>query len=280
MKNKKVQNILVYTDFTEVGEKSVQWAIYLAKKFKRGIHLVHVINENTYNYFDKSNTKEEVKQTLYTYCETIQKDHNIDCSFYTEAGCNCTIINSEAERLDAFLVVLGTHGKNDPQFLSGASAAKIIRKSRIPYFVVQKNSPVPGLAKNIVLPLGVRKEMKEKTGWVTYFAKNLLTHIDIIYKESNDNRLSNNILFATRFFDKFDLLSTKYEQQALHKKINKIALEYAAEHNCMMLTILTTKNETLLNKIFGFAESTIIANAKGIPVLCINPKKDLYIPCV
>ena len=280
MKNKKVQNILVYTDFTEVGEKSVQWAIFLAKKFEKGIHLVHVINENTYNYFSKSNAKEDVKQTLYTYSETIQKDHNIDCNFYTEAGCTCTIINSEAERLDAFLVVLGTHGKNDPQFLSGASTVKIIRKSRIPYFVVQKNSQVPGSAKNIVLPLGVRKEMKEKTGWVTYFAKELLTGIDILYKTSNDKRLSNNILFATRFFDKFNLLNKEYEQKASREKINKIALRYAAEHNCMMLTILTTKNDNLWNKIFGFAESAIIANSKGIPVLCINPKKDLYIPCV
>ncbi|MDD2636421.1 MAG: universal stress protein [Bacteroidales bacterium] len=280
MKDKKVQNILVYTDFTVVGEKSVQWAIYLAQKFKKGIHLVHVINENTYNYFDKSNTKEEVKKTLYTYCETIKKDHDINCSFYTEEGCNCTIINSEAERLDAFLVTVGTHGKNDPQFLSGASVAKIIRKSRIPYFIVQKNSPIPGLAKNIVLPLGVRKEMKEKTGWVTYFAKNLLTSIDILYKKTNDNRISNNIFFATKFFDKFNLLSKQYEQKASREDINKIALRYAANHNSMMVTIITTKNETLWNKIFGFAESSIIANTKGIPVLCINPKKDLYIPCV
>lgn len=280
MKDKKVQNILVYTDFTEVGEKSVQWAIHLAKNFKRSIHLIHVINENTYNYFSKNNTKEEVKQALYSYSETIKKDHKIECDFYTEEGCTCTIINSEAERRDAFLIVLGTHGKNDPQYLSGSSVVKIIRKSRIPYFVVQKNTTVPGLNKNIVVPMSFRKEMKEKTGWVTYFAKNLLTGIDIIYKKNDDTGLRNNILFAGRFFEKFNLIYKEYEQELSRENIDKIALSYAFEHRCMMMVILTTKSETLWNKLFGFPETSTISNNKGIPVLCINPKKDLYIPCI
>jgi nucleotide-binding universal stress UspA family protein len=280
MKDKKVQNILVYTDFTEVGEKSLQWAIFLAKKFKRRLQIIHVINENSYNYFSRSDTLFEVKEALAAFCESIKTDHFVDCEYYVDEGCTCTIINSTAERLDAFLIVLGTHGKNDPQFLSGSSAVKIIRKSRIPYFVVQKNSPVPDDKKHVVMSLDYRKETKEKTGWVTYFAKNLKTGIDLIYYENPQDSLKANIKFCKNFFDKYNLSYTDYPRERTRSSIDKKALQYADNNDSLCMCILTTKEENLITRIFGFPEESIISNSAGIPVLCINPKKDLYVPCI
>lgn len=280
MKDTKVQNILVYTDFTSVGDKSVQWGIFLAKKFKRNLQIIHVINENSYIYFDKSNTQLEVQEALNELCKSIKNDYNINCEYFVDEGCTCTIINSTAERVDAFLIVMGTHGKNDPQFLAGHSAVKIIRKSRIPYFIVQKNTDVPDEKKKIIFPLNFRKEMKEKTGWVTYFAKNIKIQINLIYSESIDQRLFNNLKFCTNFFDKFDLTYNKTTLQKSNKSIDKLALQIAHDENALCMVILTTKEENLWHKIFGFPESSIISNTHGIPVLCINPKKNLYIPCI
>jgi hypothetical protein len=242
--------------------------------------LIHVINENTYNYFNKSTANEDAKKALFNYCETIKKDHNIIADFYVEEGCTCTIINSEAERRDAFLVVLGTHGKNDPQYLSGAGAIKIIRKARMPYFVVQKNSPFPDNKRNIVLPMGISKEMKEKSGWVTYFSKNLLIGIDILYKQSDESDIKKNLIFVTKFFDKYKLVYKDHKLDNKKEKLNKQALKFAAENDSLMMVILTTKKENFIHKIFGFPETGIISNTKGIPILCVNPKKDLYIPCI
>lgn len=280
MKDTKVQNILVYTDFTEVGEKSVQWAIYLAKKFKRRLQIIHVINENTYNYFSKEDAVYEVKQTLIEMCKVIKQDHFIDCEYFVDEGCTCTIINSTAEKVDAFLIVLGTHGKNDPQFLSGSAAVKIIRKARIPYFVVQKNSPIPDDKKNIVMPLDYRKETKEKTGWVTYFSKNLRIDIDLIYYQNPEDSLKNNLKFCKNFFDKYGLKYIDNLMQRTRSSIDKTSLKFADSQDSFCMCILTTKEENLITKIFGFPEESIISNSAGIPVLCINPKKDLYIPCI
>ncbi|HOZ30699.1 MAG TPA: universal stress protein [Bacteroidales bacterium] len=280
MKDKKVQNILAYTDFTEVGEKTIQWAVFLAKKFQRNLQIVHVINENTYNYFNKNEAHFEVKETLEEYCKTIKEDHNVDCEYFVDEGCTCTIINSLAERVDAFLIIIGTHGKSDPQFLSGQSAVKIIRKSRIPYFVVQKKSPIPDDTKNIAMSLNSLKEMKEKTGWVTYFAKNIKTWIDIIYYEIDDSRLVSNISFCKKFFEKYELVYKKHILPKSRTSINKASLKIAFEENSLCLAIITTKEENLIHKIFGFPETKIISNSIGIPVLCVNPKKDLYVPCL
>jgi nucleotide-binding universal stress UspA family protein len=280
MKDTKVQNILVYTDFSEVGEKSLQWAVFLAKKFKRKLQIIHVINENSYIFFSKDNVRSEVNEALSAICTKIKEDHKIESDYFVDEGCTCTIINSTAERVDAFLIVLGTHGKNDPQFLSGHAAIKIIRKARIPYFVVQKNSPAPDDSKNIIIPLDYQKEMKEKTGWVTYFAKNIKVGIDILFYENQDDRIANNIKFCTKFFDKFELQYKNREVKRSRSSINSMAVKVASEDEALCITILTTKEETIIHRIFGLPETSIISNSNGIPVLCINPKKNLYIPCI
>jgi nucleotide-binding universal stress UspA family protein len=275
------QQILVYTDFTEVGEKSIKWAIFLAKKFSKNLLLIHVINENTYNYFEKNEIDRQVKETLNELCISIKNEHNLDCDYYAEEGCTCTIINSTAERIDAFIVVLGTHGKNDLQFLSGSAAGKIIRKSRIPYFVVQKNSILPDDKKNIILPIDTQKENKEKAGWVSYFARHLSTIADMVFYPSDEERQRNNIVFCSNFFHELNISYKKHElKKSPFNNINSEALKYAVNNDGLMLVIITTKNPDFLNKIFGFPETKIISNSSGIPVLCINPKKDLYIPCI
>ena len=54
--------------------------------------------------------------------------------------------------------------------------------------------------------MDVAKEMKEKTGWVTYFAKHLEQVIDIVHKKTDDARLANNLQFCTKFFDRYELV--------------------------------------------------------------------------
>lgn len=276
---KPIRTILVYTDLTAVGERSVQWGAYLAEKFKMKLMIVHVINENTYNYFPKNTAEEEVKKVLADYCETIKRDNDIDCEFYVEEGCTCTIINSTAERIDAYLVVLGNHGKNDPQYLSGVSALKIIRKARIPYFVIQKNTPSPNYGRKIVSPIDLSKEAKEKVGWVTYFAKHLDEIIEIVYKPTDDPLLRNNLTFAHNFYDKYELPNNEYAVNR-RKSTNELALEFAFDNSCKMMVVTTTKEDSIMYKLFGYPETKILSNEKGIPVLCVNPRKDLYIPCI
>lgn len=280
MEDKKNQDILVYTDFTEVGEKSVLWASFLARKFKRNLQIIHVINENSLIYFSKDDTYDEAKEALAALCEDISSTHGIKCKYIIEEGCTCTIINSNAERIDAFFVVLGTHGKNDPQFLSASSAIKIIRKARIPYFVVQKNSPVPDERKNLVLPMDFRREAKQKLGWTTYFSLNLKIAIDLVYYENPQNNLKKNIQFASSFFNNYALNYKHITQLKRNKSIEKSAINYADEIDAFCFSLLISSKENLITKIFGFPETSMLANSGGIPVLCINPKKDLYIPCI
>lgn len=280
MKKDKVQQILVYTDFTPVSNNSLAWGVYFAKKFEKEILLIHVINDNSYHIFDKDSIEFDVENRLKSIAKKIKEEHNIKCSTYFEEGCTCTVINSSAESHDTFFNIIGIHGKNDMQFLSGHSASKIIRKSRIPYFTVQKNSKLPVEFNFAVLPIDTRKEMKEQTGWVTYLAKNLNIGIDIFIPNINDERLRNNFSFCTKFFSKFDLEFNKVISPKKYFGFRKSVINYAENNNSPFIVTLSTKELSLIDWVFGPTEARTISNKKGVPVFIINPKKDLYVPCI
>lgn len=280
MEISKKQEILVYTDFTSVSEKSILWAIFLAKNFNVGLHIIHVINENSHIYFSKSNMHAEITEVLLHLSEQIHNDHNIITTYTIEEGCTCTMLNSTATKIDALLIVVGVHSKNDMQFLSATSAVKMIRKSNIPYFIVREHSQMPDTNKNIVISIDSTKEKKEQVSWVSYFAKHLSTEVEMFYYDIDDLRIKNNILFCTRFFDK---LNIKYNYNGLEKKIkslNSTMISNLNNRKDLCIVTIMTKNENILHRIFGFPETQIICNKLLLPTLCINPRHDLYIPCV
>ncbi len=280
MKQEKVQQILIYTDFTPLGNKCIEWGIFFAKKFEKELLILHVINDNSYHIFKKNNIEKDVKNKLQEISYNIEKQHKIKCITYFEEGCNCTIINSVAEAHDTFFNIIGVHGKRDPQYLSGQAAIKIIKKSRIPFFCVQRNSKIPSEISPVIMPMDTKKEMKEQTGWVTYLAKNLKTEIEIFLPDIKDNRLKNNIIFCTNFFSKFDLKYSKVISPAKYFGFNKSAIDYADKHNSLFMLSMTSKEPSFIDWILDPPEVKTISNKNGIPVFIINPKKDLYIPCI
>ncbi len=280
MKQEKVQQILIYTDFTPLGNKCIKWGIFFAKKFEKNILLLHVINDNTYHLFRKKNIENDVKGKLDEIAENIKKHHGIKCNTYYEEGCNCTIINSTAESFDTFFNIIGVHGKSDPQFLSGHAATKIIRKSRIPFFVLQRNSRLPEKVSPLLLPVNTKKEMKETIGWVTYLAKSLPSEIDVFTPNSDDNRIKSNLAFSYNFFRKFDLRYNKVITEAKYIGFSKRALEYSANNNSLFMISLSSKSLSIIDFIFGAPETNLMSNKKGIPIFIITPDKDLYVPCI
>jgi nucleotide-binding universal stress UspA family protein len=275
-----IQKILVYIDFTDLSKKSLEWAVFFAKRFNRELHLLHVINNNTYNYFDKNNIYNGVMIELKNISLELKNKYGIKSEYSSKEGCTCTIINSTAEHIDAFMIILATHGKNELQFLSSQEIVKIVRKSQFPYFVIQPNSPLPADGKRIALPIGANKETKEKAGWVSYFGKHLSTEIDIIYEDIDNNNIDNNILFCIKFFKELSINYNKSVLKKSWKDINAKVLKYIKTDEFLLMVITTTKSENLGTKLFGFPETNTISNSHGLPVLCINPKKNLYIPCI
>ena len=52
-------------------------------------------------------------------------------------------------------------------------------------------------------------------------------------------------------------------------------VDFAIDINADLILVMTTKNIGFTDYVFGASEQSIIANNAKVPILCVNPRKDL-----
>jgi nucleotide-binding universal stress UspA family protein len=156
------QNILIATDLTPNSEHAFKHAVLLARPSKAKIHLLHVVPEidssfrsyvssmmgegklESFESQHEDQAREKLKRELEEF--TSEELANYPEDFKNIAGVEIihghavSQILQAADRLDADVIVMGTHGKGalSHTFL-GSVAEKVLHKSKIPVFVI----PIP-----------------------------------------------------------------------------------------------------------------------------------------
>ncbi|MDH3453916.1 MAG: universal stress protein [Desulfuromonadales bacterium] len=156
------QNILIATDLTPNCVFAFKHAVMLARESKAKVHLLHVVPEVDAGFrsyvsavmgsgilekFEAQHEEEaraEIRKELEEFTKEELADHPEDfkniVSIQVLHGHAVSHILQEAERLNADVIVMGTHGKGALQhtFL-GSVTEKVLRRSKRPVFVV----PIP-----------------------------------------------------------------------------------------------------------------------------------------
>lgn len=151
--------ILVPIDFTANSNHAFKHAVMIARQNNAKIHLLHVmaeidstmltyissfLGEGKVEEFKQNNIKtaqDEMKKTLDEFSKTELKNFPEDLARFAEAeviiGQPVIKILEVADKLNADLIVMGTHGKGflEHAFL-GSVAEKVLNKSTRPVFVV------------------------------------------------------------------------------------------------------------------------------------------------
>ena len=153
------QNILVATDFTPNSDHAFKYALLMAKQHGAKIHLLHVVpqvdtsmrnyfstikGQDWMNDFEQQHAAEahsEIKKELDSFARKELADTPQDQELF--AGSEVAIGNpvatilETADRLDADVIVMGTHSKGALEHaLLGSVAEKVLHKSTRPVFVV------------------------------------------------------------------------------------------------------------------------------------------------
>jgi len=158
----KYQNILYTTDLTPNSKYAFKHAMLLARESSAKVHILHVIPEIENNYRShvtsmmgegkleklEQQHEEQARESLTHRLEAFAKAELAD---YPEDYKNITDIEvvhghtvpeilKAAERINADVIVMGTHGKGaiSHTFL-GSVAEKVLHKSKRPVFVI----PIP-----------------------------------------------------------------------------------------------------------------------------------------
>lgn len=156
------KSILYATDLTPNSEYAFKHAVMMARRSKAKIHILHVVPEidagfrsyvsavmgsgNLESFEDQheQQARNDLKKRLETFAHEELEDHPEDLKNIADIevvhGHAVSEILLAAERSDAEVIVMGTHGKGTKghTFL-GSVAEKVLHKSRIPVFVI----PIP-----------------------------------------------------------------------------------------------------------------------------------------
>lgn len=266
---KSLHKILVTWDFSEKSEFALAHAVKLGRQLGTQIELVHVVK--------KESEIAEATEKLDSEAIRAEATYGIKPLIKVLEGSIFHSIGDYTKVEDVKIVVMGTHGIRGMQKITGSWALKVITSSEVPFIVVQDMPRVETYDK-IVFPVNFKAENKEKLIWAIYLAKYFNSKIYLFKPPVDDEyyltKVNNNLLFAKKHLKHYGV---DFELHTAEKASNfeDEMLQFAQDISAELVLIMTTKGIGLSDYIFGASEQYIINNSAKVPIMCVNPRKDV-----
>ncbi|MBV5338297.1 MAG: universal stress protein [Deltaproteobacteria bacterium] len=148
---KPFTKILTAVDFSENSDYAFEYALTLANQFNAELTIIHVINEPvdlrgfyvphiSFEQLEKEIEESAVKM-MATFCSSkLGAFTNYKTAIVT--GIPCDEIIAAADKNDASLIVLGTHGRTGlDRILFGSTAERVVRSAGCPVLTVRLPTP-------------------------------------------------------------------------------------------------------------------------------------------
>lgn len=264
-----MKKIIVPLDFTAVSETAVNHAQNLAVHTSSEVYLLHVIA--------KESGREDAEKRVEAYREMASAEYpGVVFHGMVRTGSIFDDIGDVASEIQANLIVMGTHGMRGMQFLVGSNALRIVSSSPIPIIIVQERKIRAEGYDDIVVPLDLHKETKQKLNLVLRMAKHFDGRVHLISPKESDeflqNKLDRNMAYARQFFEEHGVEYTTTVSDAVSGSDFADALiRFAASKETDLITIMNLQKNSLVNIIGGNYTQRIITNEAQIPVLLVNP---------
>ncbi|MCZ4407732.1 universal stress protein [Cryomorphaceae bacterium 1068] len=259
---------LVPTDFSKVGDCALNHAVKVAEKTKATITLLHVVG--------KQEMLEDARMKLKLAKERTLKEYNFEVNTIARVGSIYEDIGDLAEELQATMVIMGTHGLRGMQFITGSRALKIVTSAPTPFIIVQEKEIEENGYDDIVVPLDLHKETKQKLSLVADMAKYFDSRVHLIVPGESDeflrNQISRNLNYAESFFAEMDIPYTSRIGTG-KKDFDDMIIGYANEIGADLISLMNLPEISLSNLIGGNYVQNIITNKHHIPVLLMNPRQ-------
>ena len=259
--------LLVPTDFSEVAQSAMQHAIKFAEIINADLILLHVVN-----------SREEVEEAK----EKLSKEITLGSSFSN--SCNITSfvrignifedIGDVAAELGISLIFMGTHKASRWQKLVGSRAIKVITSSPVPFIVTQEKLMNSNGYDNIVVPLDLNVETKQKLELVAKIAHYFDSQVHLLTNNNSDEfiktKLKANQVWASNYLESKDIKNSSHlvdQADSLTEGIFKLSKEVDDD----LIAIMNLADETVLGLYENSFQEEIVANDLKVPVLCVNP---------
>lgn len=289
MQNQKKKNtLLVPTDFSLVAENALDHAIQVAKVFGNEICIMHIFEDSLIgsvwgqkNSYKDGLVGQMLQEKLDRMVEDIEKTHGVKARSVIMSGrIHSTITEyAEVEENDIDAVIMGTQGASGLSRIIGSNASRVIAMSQVPVVVVKERSDRSIGYDNIVMPIDLTMESKQKVWWAIHLAKKYNSTIHIIAVKLSDEFLQNRVKANLNQVE--DVLSKngiKYTTKMLDDEAYPgnpadDTLQYAEEIHADLIMIMTQQEKGFSEFIIGSYAQQIVNKVGTTPVMCITPKQ-------
>ena len=258
------KTFIVPHDFTPVADNALEHAIATAKPLEATVFVLHVVPK------EKNIRDAEAKLSgiISRFAE-----EGVELIPSVRVGSIFEDIGEFAAEHHAELIFMGTHGAHGWQHITGSHALKVITSSSVPFIIVQEKGVKPTGYDDIVVPMDLHKETKQKLSIVANLAKYFNSKVHVVTPIETDSylkhQLETNILFAERYFAQreIEMVTALVPSSGFDKEVVKHAVSVGAD----LIAIMNMNRNSLLNVITSNQEQYMITNEALIPTLLVNP---------
>ena len=280
--------ILVPVGFSEQSLAALKQACLIAKIKKSEVIILSVIEEQSKisgllidNPFEEIRNK--VKDKLDEISEMHSSKFSVKVDSMVASGKIYEQIVEVSSMINANLIVMGTNGspKGVIKKFIGSNAERVVRLSNIPVITIKENTSTENFD-NIILPLDLGKETKEKVTFAIEYARYWNSTIRIVSVFLQDNTNEKNILIknlnqVSNFISNAGIKCTSELIEGEKKQsLGDFVINYEKKFDSDLIIIMTKKEELALSNNLSVTARYIIHNSK-IPVMSIKPKPRKFI---
>lgn len=274
--------ILVPVDYSDQSLIALEQAINLSKVFHSELHVVNIIEDDLFHKVFSGDDSSEIETKVAERLASLVKEHEdrfgVKIIPHVVHGKIYDKVAELSDELDVAFVVMGTNGSvGVKKKFIGSNALRVVRGSKHPVITIKGKSHRRG-CQNIVLPLDLTKETREKVAHAIRFAKKFgsIVRVVSVLQTSDEfivNRLTRQLDQVKKFMMEHSVDCTAEiirDTKGEHSLAESI-IDYAVKSKGDLIMIMTQQEVEFTEFFIGSAAQEIIHNSE-IPVLSITPQ--------
>ncbi|MCK4855130.1 MAG: universal stress protein [Bacteroidales bacterium] len=272
-----MKNIIIPIDFSEDSQKGIELALLFARNQYTNVQLVYVQKKSSdYNspgYFEEEKkwAEKKFKEILAKFEPRMENDSKL--RYIIKSGKIYKEIVSQVESYKEAMVIASTHGASGfEEFFMGSNAFKIISATEKPVLTTRTGS-IPEDIKNIVMPLDVTIDTRQKVPITAELAELFGAEVHIItVSSSRGQRITNRLeAYSRQAAGYFTAKKVPFRQKSLYgENIVDLTVVYADSVNADVITIMKEQSRNLT--FMGNLTHQLLNHAT-IPVLTLSNKE-------
>lgn len=271
-----MKKILVPIDFSADSINALELAISIANIVGANVRMIHVKKSKNFElpfYFKDfdlviGKSLDDFMNILIERYKGIVKnqfDYKIrEGNIYKE-------ITNQAKYDDSYMIIMGTHGVSGfEEMWIGSNAFRVVSNSPCPIITIRNGFSNKNL-KNIVMPIDLSNDTRQKVPFVTELAKYFNATVHIVgVSETTDTALINKITKYTTQVEEY--LKEKgvpcTKTSLTGSNITDLTIDYAIKVKAEMIAIMTEQIKNTAFWLGPFAQQMV--NHSPVPVLSIH----------